>query len=66
MATDKAMRIQQTGSANLCSQRINQHYCPNKSLAEQSTIFAEHLGAASACTPKEVCHKLLDTCQRLC
>ena len=60
MAPDKAVRVQEMGSANLCSQRIDQRYCPIKSLGEQSRMFAERLGAASACTPKEVCHKLLD------
>ena len=60
MAPDKAVLVQETGSANLCSQRIDQRYCPIKSLAEPSRLFAERLGAASSCTPKEVCHKLLD------
>ena len=60
MAPDKAVLVQEMGSANLCSQRIDQRYCPIKSPAEQSKIFAEHLAAASACSPKEVCHKLLD------
>ena len=60
MAPDKAVLVQEMGSANLCSQRIDQRYCPIKSLAEQSRIFAEHLAAASACSLKEVCHKLLD------
>ena len=54
------MLVQETGSANLCSQRIDQRHCPIKSLAQQNRIFAEHLAAASACSPKEVCHKLLD------
>ena len=60
MAPDKAVLVQETGSANLCSQRIDQRYCPIKSLAEQSRLFAQRLAAASACSPKEVCHKLLD------
>ena len=76
MKRDKAVRVQETGSANLCSQRIDQRYCPIKSPVEQSKIFAERLLAASACSasrifaerlvaalawsPKEVCHKLLD------
>ena len=60
MEPDKAVHVQETGSANLCSQRIDQRYCPIKSPAEQSRIFAEHLAAVSACSTKEVCHKLLD------
>ena len=56
----KAVRVEETGSANLCNQRIDQRYCPIKSPVEQSKIFAEHLLAASACTPKEVCQKPLD------
>ena len=57
---DKAVRVQEMGSANLCSQRIDPSYCPIKSPLEQSSIFGEHLAAASACSPKEVCLKLLD------
>ena len=60
MAPDKAVPVQDMGSANLCSQRIDQRYCPIKSTAEQSRMFAEHLAAVSACSPKEVCLKLLD------
>ena len=73
---DKAVRVKETGSANHCSQCIDQSYCPINSPVEQSKIFAEHLLAASACSPsrifaerlvaalawspKEVCPKLLD------
>ena len=57
---DKAVLVQEMGSANLCSQRIDQRFCPIKSPAEPSKIFAERLLAASACSLKEVCHKLLD------
>ena len=60
MAPDKAVRVQETGSANLSSQPIDQRHCPIKSPLEQNKIFVEHLAAASAGSPKEVCHKLLD------
>ena len=60
VAPDKAVLVQEMGSANLCSQRIDQRFCPIKSPAEPSKIFAERLLAASACSLKEVCHKLLD------
>ena len=54
---EKAVFVQEMGSANLCGQRIDQRYCPIKSPVEQSKIFAERRLAASACSPKEVCHK---------
>ena len=60
MAPDKAVRVQEMGSANLFSQHFDQSYCPIKSPVEQRKIFAERLLAAAACSPMEVCHKLLD------
>ena len=54
------MRVQETGLADVFNQRIDQRYCPVKSPVEQSRKSAERLRGASACSPKEVCYKLLD------